>query len=179
MNIDKRQQKLVIGAGILIAFWLGDTLIYSPLSGAWTERGKRIADLQTKIERGTGLLERARSVEDRWDGMRTNTLPSDKSAAETLVFNSVEKWRADSGVDFVSQKPQWKEGGDSGDYMTFEYRVDATGTMQSLTKFIYNVESSPLAFKVELVEIGSHDSSGQVLTLGLQLNGLVLNTPQP
>jgi hypothetical protein len=61
--------------------------------------------------------------------------------------------------------------------MTYECRVDATGDLGKLSRFLYSVERDPMALKLELVELGARDKEGQQLSLGLQLSGLVLNTP--
>jgi len=44
-------------------------------------------------------------------------------------------------------------------------------------RFLYSIERSPMALKLELVELGARDKEGQQLSLGLQFSGLVLNTP--
>jgi hypothetical protein len=55
--------------------------------------------------------------------------------------------------------------------------VDATGDLGKLSRFLYSVERDPMALKLELVELGARDKEGQVISLGMQLSGLVLNTP--
>ena len=50
-------------------------------------------------------------------------------------------------------------------------------TSARLSRFLYSVERDPMALKLELVELGARDKDGQQLSLGLQLSGLVLNTP--
>jgi hypothetical protein len=59
--------------------------------------------------------------------------------------------------------------------MTLECRADAFGSIQAVSRFLYEVERDPLALKVEVVEIMPRDTAGQQLTLGLQVSGLVLN----
>jgi phosphoribosyl-AMP cyclohydrolase len=63
--------------------------------------------------------------------------------------------------------------------MTLECRADASGNIQALTRFLYDVEQDPMAFKVEIVEITSHDNNGQQLSLALQVSGLLLNPQEP
>ena len=43
--------------------------------------------------------------------------------------------------------------------------------------FIYRAEREPLALRIEAVELGARDKEGKQLSLGLQLNALVLNPP--
>jgi hypothetical protein len=174
MTTDKRQKMLAIGAGVAVALLAGDHFVLAPLSKAWSDRSARIAELRKSIERGGQVVAREQSVRDHWDNMRTNALPADTSAAEALVFSSVNDWIRDSGATFNSEKPQWKH---EEDYTTFDCRIDVTGDIRSLSKFLYDFEKSPLAFKVDMVEITARDTAGQQLALGLQMNGLVLGAP--
>jgi hypothetical protein len=72
-----------------------------------------------------------------------------------------------------SIKPQWKRGS-SDDYSTLECRVDAAGTLQTLTRFLYEIEKSPLALKVESVEVTTRDNNGEQIALGILVSGLRL-----
>ncbi|MCX6923760.1 MAG: hypothetical protein NT154_11215, partial [Verrucomicrobia bacterium] len=100
--------------------------------------------------------------------------PNNTSAAEQQVFKAIDQWAQSSGVAISAITPQWKH--DSDDYITFECRVDATGDLSKLSRFLYSVERDPMALKLELVELGSRDKEGRVLSLGLQLSGLVLTS---
>jgi hypothetical protein len=119
------------------------------------------------------MLQREDRIHERWDSMRTNTLPDNVSEAENEVLRAFERWSEDSRLSVSSIKPQWKRAGD--DYMTLECRADAFGSIQALSQFLYNVEKDPLALKVEAVEITSRDDTGRQLSLALQVSGLLLN----
>ena len=58
--------------------------------------------------------------------------------------------------------------------MTLECRADAFGSIQAVTRFLYEVEKDSLALRVEAVEITARDNDGQQLTIGLQVSGLQL-----
>jgi len=76
-------------------------------------------------------------------------------------------------VELGSIKPQWKRGQTSR-YSQLECRVDATGSMATLSRFLYEVEKSTLALRVDSVELTSRDDTGQKLTLALLVSGLRL-----
>ena len=61
--------------------------------------------------------------------------------------------------------------------MTLECRVEAAGTLSTLSRFVYELEKAPMALRLQSVELSSRDNDGQQLALGLQVSGLVL-TPQ-
>ena len=173
MKIESRQRALLFFAAAGVALLLGDRLVLAPLITGWKERSTRIAELRKSITQGTVVLQREDRIRSRWAQMRSHTLPEDVSEAENEVLKAFERWSEDSRISISSIKPQWKRTGE--DYVTLECRADAFGNIQTLARFLHNVEKDPLALKVESVEITSRDDSGQQLALALQVSGLLLN----
>lgn len=172
MQIKNRQKMLVILAAVGVGFLLGDKLIITPLTAGWQARSKQIAELTKQVNQGSLLVSRESVIRDRWDQMRTNTLPEEVSAAENEVLQAFERWSQASRISISSIKPQWKRAGE--DFMTLECRADAFGSIEALTRFLYEVEKDPLALRVEAVEINARDNDGQQLGIGLQVSGLQL-----
>jgi len=176
MKIENRQRVLAVIAIAAVALLASERLIFAPLTRSWKARADRIAELKESVKQGAMLLEREQTIRNRWENMRTNTLPNDVSDAENEVLKAFDRWSQDSRISISSIKPQWKRNSD--DYMTLECRADAFGSLQTLTRFLYEVEKDPLALKVEAIEITTRDNDGQQLSLGLQVSGLLLNPPQ-
>jgi hypothetical protein len=172
MAIKNRQQWLIILAATGAALLIGDKLIITPLTASWQERAKQIAELTQQVKQGSLLVSRDSVIRTRWDQMRNGTLPEEVSAAENEVLQAFERWSQESRISISSIKPQWKRTGD--DFMTLECRADAFGSIQALTRFLYEVEKDPLALRVEAVEITARDNDGQQLSVGLQVSGLQL-----
>ena len=175
MQIKNRQQLLAIlaisGLGLLVADWL----VFTPLTHLWQARSKQIAELRQEVMQGSSLLQREQPIRRRWEEMRTNTLPNNPSLAEQQMLKAFDTWSRESRASVTSITPQWKH--DADDYMTLECRVDATGDLETLARFLYAVEKGPMAVKVVSAELSSHDTIGQQLSLALEVSGLVL-TPQ-
>jgi hypothetical protein len=172
MAIKNRQQWLVILAATGAALLIGDKLVLTPLTASWQARSKQIAELTKQVNQGSLLVSRDTVIRNRWDQMRDGTLPDEVSAAENEVLQAFERWSQESRISISSIKPQWKRAGD--DFMTLECRADAFGSIQAVTRFLYEVEKDPLALRVEAVEITSRDNDGQQLAVGLQVSGLQL-----
>ena len=120
------------------------------------------------------LRDREQIIRNRWESMRTNTLPENVSLAENEVLQAFEHWSQVSQISIANIKPQWKQTDDN--YLTLECRADAFGSIDALTRFLYNVERDPLALRVEAMEIASRDNDGNQLTLGLQVSGVTLKS---
>ena len=172
MKIENRQQMLLIVTLSMVALFAADKIIYSPLSSAWTSRSQAIAKLRTQVAGGSTLIRREQADRGRWEAMRTNALPDNPSLAQEQLLKAFESWSQESGVSINAITPQWKN--DADDFKTLVCRVDASGTLWTLSRFIYDIEKDPLALKLESMDISSRDNTGQQLTLGLQVSGLVL-----
>ena len=177
MKIKNRQQLLGLAAILGVAVLVSDKLIITPLISGWKERSASIAELKKSVNQGAVLLQREAAIRSRWGSMKTNTLPENISAAENEMLQGFERWSQDSRISISSIKPQWKRPGD--DYMTLECRADGFGSLQTLTRFLYDMEKDPLALRVDSVEITSRDNDGQQLSLALQVSGLLLNPEMP
>lgn len=173
----KHQQMLIVMTVVVVALWAGDRLILKPLLSSWKARSEEIVTTRNAITRGQQLLERASFTRERWTAMRTNALPASVSSAEGSVLKTFDKWSQTSGLTINSIKPQWKHPEE--DYMTLDCRVDASGTMAALSRFLFELERDPMALKIESLEMNSRDKDGGQLTLGLQVSGLYLTPTEP
>jgi hypothetical protein len=172
MKINNRQQLLGMAAIGAVVLWAAVQLIINPLWNSWKARGDRIQKLKQQVASGTNTLAHADSIQKQWDNMRANTLnATNVSAAESQMLTAISRWERDSNVTVSGWRPQWKKGDDEH-YMTLDCRVDASGDIQTLTRFIYEIEKDPLGAKVDSVVISSRNPDGQALTLSLLINGL-------
>jgi hypothetical protein len=163
---------LKIGAAAAIGLLVMERLIVSPVARHWKEQGERILVVRERVQRGQLLLEREDSIRGRWAVMRRGDLPDDPSAAENEVLKAVARWARDSRVTLTGLTPQWREY--EGGYRTLECRASATGSQSAIGRFLYELETDPMAIRLESCEIGTRDARGQQLTLNARFSGLQL-----
>jgi Tfp pilus assembly protein PilO len=172
MKIKNRQEFLVmVTIGVVLLAGLVN-FILPPIQGWWSDRQKQISDLRDKVKDGAQMIKRDSVIRSHWKDMRENSLPASAPAAEQQFLKAIDNWSRDSGAELTSITPQWKS--DSTNYMTLNCRVETDGDLNSLSKFIYDVEKGPMPLRLDTVELSSHDNNGQVMTLGLDINGLAL-----
>jgi len=175
VNIKNRQQLLLIVAGVAIALLLSDRFVFTPLTNTWKEHAQRIVQLKKSIAQGEMLSDRADRIREQWNSMRTNTLPVNLSAAESAVLKGFDRWSEQSRISISSIKPQWKRTAE--DFIVLECRADGFGSIDAVSRFLYEIEKDNLPLRVESVEITARDNNGQQLALALQVSGLLL-TPE-
>ena len=176
MKIANRQQLLVIIAVTAAVLFVADRVAVGPLMDLWKSRAKQITELRKQITQGTAVVQREQSIRARWDLMRHNTLPLDPPQAAQQLLRAFDTWARNSRVNITLISPQWKH---EDEYMTLECRVDAAGDMETLDRFLYDIERDPMALKLDSVELSAHDETGQQMTLAVQINGLVLTPTTP
>ena len=175
MPIKNRQQLLIFVALGALALFAADRLLFEPLLKLWDSRAKQIRDLRGQVAQGKAMLLRQQAIRSRWDQMQSNTLTNNASAAEQQLFAAIDTWRQDSRVIISGATPAWKH--DSDDYITYTCRLDASGNLSSLTRFLYDIEKDPMALKLESIELSARDKEGQQLSLAVNVSALVL-TPR-
>jgi len=182
MEIKNRQKTLLIIVVSIVGLMLAWSVILTPLKAAWDDRNKQIADLKKAVEGDKRLIRDRVKIVGRWEHMKNNVLPGNPTKAGSDILKAKDKWEQESGIKVDSFSPQVRteEDPDSKEVITtMACRVDATGNMRNLLRFLWAIESDPMGLRLEDVEISSKDNNGQQLTLGLTLSGLILDLPQP
>ena len=172
MKIKNRQEFLVVLTIAAFALLVGVNFILEPLGGWWSARQAQIKELRTKVDDGSHLLKREAGIRSRWADMQANALPANTSLAEQKFLTAVDGWSRSSGAEVTSLMPQWKN--ESTNYLTLTCRVETSGDLGALSKFIYDLEKGPLALRLDSLELTARDKEGQQMTLSTEINGLAL-----
>ena len=173
ITANNRQRLLLVVAAVAVGLFVGDSLIFTPLIKSWQARSAEIAKLKKDVARGHSLIENGPRNRARWKEIQEQSLAKDPAQAEQELISAFDRWGRSSNIELGSIKPQWKRGATDRNSL-LECRVDATGTLSTLARFLHEVEKSPLALRVEAVELTTRDNNGQKLTLGLLVSGLRL-----
>jgi Tfp pilus assembly protein PilO len=177
MKIQNRQQVLMLVVLGLIALWAANLLVYGPMVKWWHARQDKIKELRQEVVQGKSLIRREAYIRSEWASMQTNSLPNNSSLAEQQVLKALNNWAGDTGINVSSVTPQWQM--DQDDYSTLDCRVEASGDLNALSRFLYEIESDPMALQLATIQLTASDDRGQQLSLGLELSGLALISPQP
>ena len=176
MKIQNRQQFLVVLTIATAALYVGVNFIASPLSDWWSARAAQIKDLRGRVAEGRSLLARDPAIQSHWNEMQANALPANTSRAEQQLLKAVDEWSRACGAEVTSLMPQWKN--DATNYMTLTCRVETSGDLGSLTRFLYDLEKGPMAIRLDTVELGAHDTTGQQMTMSVDIDGLALGAKE-
>ena len=169
MNPQNRKRLLVFLALGAVGILLADQWIVRPLGKLWAERSEKIQTLRQSTARGRSILEREDALVNRWEDMRQSALPQDDSNAEGKVEQAVHRWINESGVTLSRIQPQ--ENSREELYRTYNCQADADGSLESVFRFLYELETDPLPLYIEEFTIRSSDDKGEKLKLSLRFSG--------
>lgn len=172
MESKNRERLLLIITGGCLLLLVLNWLVISPLKACWQRREDRIASLRKSIEDGKMVLQREDSIRSQWDHYSTNALSSTPTVAERQLFDAFDRWVRASGVTEGAFRPQLKDTDEN--YSVMECRADVTGNLQTIINFLADVGRDPMGIRVQSLELTSRDDNGQQLSLGLELDGLLL-----
>ena len=141
----------------------------------WDDRAAHIAKLQRDVKEGQGLQQRKNWLRGHWDEIQKSSLTNDTTGAEEQLWSGLNNWVQYSGVSLQNVAPTWKQGNDPA-YKTLECRVDASGSLDRLSQFLYAMETDKMALRVQSIEMTSKDANGSTIGLGIQVSALVLAT---
>jgi len=176
MNPQARQKFLIILTVSMVVLWAGVNFVVDPLTHWWQARNAEIQDLHTRLTDGRLLVTRSATLRSEWSDMQANALPPVTSSAEQQLLRALEGWTRDAGVEVSSITPQWRA--DSTNYMTLTCRVETTGDMGTLTRFLADLENASQAIRLDAVELGAHDTAGHQLTMSVDIDGLALGAKE-
>jgi hypothetical protein len=179
MNLKKRENLILAVAAACVGLIIANKFFVSPMIETYHVRTTEIAKLQGDLLRGRSLIKREKEIGDELKNIVKNSLPDDTAIVEKQMFAAIERWKTMSGVTVTSRAPRWEKdvGGDipvQAKINKLEFKIAATGNIQSITKFLYEMEADPLAIRVEDVELTSRDAAGKTLTVESRITGLVI-----
>jgi hypothetical protein len=169
MENKRREFLLKVGVGVVVGLFLLDWAVLSPAIAGWKKQSERLAALTQKVQRGRQLLEREKSIRERWDEMLRTDMNEDSSAAENDVIKALSRWALNSRIGFTSMTfSPWRIH-DEG-YETYECRATATGDQASLGRLLYEIETDALPAHIEECEMATRDAQGKLVTLTLKFS---------
>ena len=179
MTLSKRETVIAALAVLMVGLLIADRYVITPLldSGAALEaEGQRLVG---ELENAARLFERRRSMARKWQEMTAGGLAADPSDAEGRVLHAVRDWAEEAALALSSVKPERNEREDGvGEIVVL---ASGTGTMRSVARFLWQVETTTLPMRIRELQLGSLKEGADDLSLQLKLSTLYRkpSTPEP
>ena len=176
MILSQREKYIGIGA-IAVVVLLGlDRYALTPLMTARQEVNAKVREATAEHERADRLFKTAKRLGPRWNQMVAGGLQSDVSEAESQALHSLRDWASEARVNLSSLKPERVDK--LKKYHSINFRATGTGTMDSISKLLYRIQTSRVPMRVTDLQITSRREGTDDLSLQLGVSTIFL-APDP
>jgi Tfp pilus assembly protein PilO len=170
MNLSRREQGLALVVLGVLVILLADRYVLTPLLARQelvaTQRGQVLAE----TGHAQGLMRECRQSAPKWNSMLSNGLKQDPAEAEGQLLHALRDWAKEAGFVLASVKPDRPESKEQ----LKEIQIQATGngSMESVAKFLWKMQSTPFPLKVLEFQLGSRTDGANDLALQVRISTL-------
>ena len=176
MVLSPRERSIALATLVVAVLLVADRFVATPALARFDEIKRQKAALAMEVQAMEDLLARRDAMQLRWRTMLDAGLAADPSAAESSVFHALEKWSSESGVRLPSVTPQ-RSTTDKG-LQEIAFTVAGKGDVQAVGQLLWLIEQAAMPVKINSLQLGSTNASGQELSLTLKLSVLHLAAPK-
>ena len=165
---NSREKVIAIVAGVAIGAYVLDSVLITPLFNRLGDAESRAGLARAEIARGQSVQQTRLVAARVWKGLTTDTLKSDRSAAESQLLNGARVWAQQAGVNLISLKPEQREA--ERGFGRIDVRAQASGKMESLSRFLYLIEQSQIPVRLSDLTLNSRKDGQDDLSLQIGLS---------
>ena len=173
MVLSKRERMILITAIAAVVMLVADKFVIGPISERREVTKTQKLELEAELENARILFTRRKLMERKWKTLLSDGLRND-AEAESKIARALDEWSKNAMLTLSSVKPE-RVASDKGlKEMTFV--VAGMGTLESVSRFLWQIETAPMPIKVMDMQVGSTNETGQSMSLQLRLSALCLGS---
>lgn len=174
MNLSKREMTILWATLIVVGLLLTDRMVISPLLAYRQTLAMEVDNLTDQLAHNRRLIRQGVKEQKRWKKMMSAGLPSTASQAESRTLAAINQWTKDTGLELVAVKPEYQRSDEN--LVPVVFSISATGNMQSIAKFIWQVETDAMPVCIDGMQVSKRTKSQNGLSLQLDLSSLYRKT---
>lgn len=172
MALTNRERLIMILAGLAVAILIADRYVLGPIFEKRSQAAQLKQNLQADVEKAQSTLQRRKVIGKRWSQMQQDGLSGNIEVIEGLLFRRLEEssQRSRLLIDSIQPERLMKEGRIG----QIEFMVSATGTMDAVTRFLWDIEMAEIPVKIDSLQLSSNNENATQMSLQLTLSSIYL-----
>ena len=154
-----------VASVVLLIF---NTYVLEPILDKRAQVSQTRQTLQSQVDQSLIMLKRKKLVQERWAQMQQAGLGSDVQKAEAMVYRYLEESSERSGIELGSVQPDRLIT--ESELGEIDFVLSGTGSMQSVTKFLWSLETATIPLKIKSHQLGSKNEVAQAMTIQMKLS---------
>jgi len=175
MNLTRREKYVALTAALAIVVLLLDSYALTPVLEYRENVRTQKQVLLTDLIKASGAFQRQRVLARKWQTMLASGLKRPPEEAESAIFHALRDWSQDCRFDLSSVKPDKPKT--DGDLTEIAFQVAGTGTMRSVARFLWKIETASVPLRIEQLQLGSRKDGVDDLSLQLRLSSICIHQP--
>lgn len=172
MILSRRERLIITLALIVVSIFVLDRFVLGPLLASYSTARAKKGELQAEKDRSASLLDRREQIGRKWRQMLAGGLKQDPAEAESQLLHALGDWSQEAGLDLSSLRPE--RPGEKTDLRKVICHAVGSGSMASVSRFLWLVETAEIPVKLEAVQLRSRKEGTDDLALQVRLSTLYL-----
>ncbi len=173
MVLSKRERIILIATLASVGLFIANRFVIEPVQARLNELESQRQQLLGDLNEGQLLMGNHRRMQDKWKTMLSDGLRSD-AEVESRILGALREWSGAAGLALSSIRPE-RVSSEKG-LQEIILSVAGKGTLDSVARFVWQVETASLPVKIKDMQLGSSSESGDSMSLQLHLSALYLGT---
>jgi hypothetical protein len=168
-----RREKLLAGFVAVLLGVLVLRALHGKIDGIATDRRNELGSVENELDQALGVLEVGDMAEERINTYRDRSLPNNPGVAESLYYHWLVDQLDEAGLEDIDVRAQPLIAG-RADYKNLTMNVEAGGSLDALTKFLFAFYQADFLHKISRLTI-IPSGSGKAVGLTMKIDALVLS----
>jgi len=173
MVLSKRERIILIATLASVGLFVVNRFVIEPVQAKLDEMEAQRQQLLGDLNEAELLIGNHRRMQKKWKAMLSDGLRND-TEAESRVLSALREWSGAAGLALSSIKPE-RVSSDRG-LQEMIFTVAGKGTLDSVARFLWQIETAALPVKIKDMQLGSSSELGDSMSLQLHLSALYLGT---
>jgi hypothetical protein len=169
MGLSQRERIIVLVTFLAVGSLVADKVVLAPIANGFRELRAERQKVRAQVTKAKSQLQQKPLLQQKEAALFEN-LRSD-TEAESRVAQALDQWAADARLALSSVKPDRMAGGEKG-LKEILFVIAGKGSLDAVTWFLYQVETSDLPIKVKQMQLGSTSEAGDSMSLELRVSAL-------
>jgi Tfp pilus assembly protein PilO len=176
MTFTKRERLIMIFSIAAIVLLIGDRYFLSPIMSKYSRTQEIKQQLQNRLDQSNAAIQRKAILQRQWQKMNDSGLKYNFAAAESNILRYIKDSALKNSLVLSSVQPQLIES--KNDIREMEFIVSGTGSMDAVTNFLWDMETSELPLKTETFQLGSNDENAYQMSVQVKLSSIYIATKE-
>jgi Tfp pilus assembly protein PilO len=176
MDLSKREKGLMYGSLGVLAILAIDYYALTPLMEQQDLLNVQRDQILSEMERDRKLFAERKQLAPKWKTLLSDGLKGDPAEAEGQLLHGLRNWANETGLTLSSVKPDRPESKEQ--LKQIYIQASGTGSMDSIAKFLYKMQSAGIPLKVTELQIGARNEGDSNLAMQFKVSTLYRSSEQ-